>query len=140
MPVAHIHLVRERYSDTQVASLLQRASYVYAETLDSPVDRVRVFAVRYPATDVATAGQVVADDGEDAPYFTALALAGRPAAQRRELLSRLTDVLVEELGCRRELVRGRIEQVDPQDWAIGGRPASAVRSAEIAARQAGPPV
>lgn len=136
MPVAHFHLVDGRYSQDQVGRLLQGACSVYAEVLQSPVERVRAFAVRYAASDVATAGTVVADGGEPAPYFTAIVLAGRPESQRHELMVRFTDLLVQELGCARELVRGRIEQVDPPDWGIAGRPASGVRSAEIAGRAA----
>lgn len=135
MPVAHVHLVDDRYPQDRVRSLLERASQVYADVLGSPVDRVRVFVVRYRAEDVATGGTVVSAGTEPAPFFTAIVLAGRPESQRHELLARLTDVVVEELGCARDLVRGRIEQVDPADWAIAGRPASTVRSGEIAARQ-----
>ena len=38
------------------------------------------------------------------------------------------------LGVDRRLVRGRIIQVHPDDWAIGGVPANAARQAEIASR------
>ena len=136
MPVAHFHLVDDHYPPDRVRSLLERASQLYAEVLGSPVDRVRVFAVRYRAEEVATGGTVVAAGGAAAPFFTAIVLAGRPEEQRHALLAGFTDLLVEELGCPRELVRGRIEQVDPADWGIAGGPASSVRSGEIAARQA----
>lgn len=137
MPVAHFHLVDGAWDDAQVGALLERASRTYAEVLQSPVERVRVFAVRYPASDVATAGVRVDAGGDPAPYFTALVLTGRPTEQRHELLTRLTDVVVEELGCDRSLVRGQIIQVEPEDWGIGGTPASAARQGEIAARARG---
>jgi len=37
---------------------------------------------------------------------------------------------------RRELVRGSCRRVEPQDWAIGGEPASVIRKDEVAARAA----
>ncbi len=61
-------------------------------------------------------------------------LRGRPVEQRHRLLAELTDVLVDVLGVRRAVVRGRIVPVDPDDWGIGGVPASSARAAEIAAR------
>lgn len=138
MPVAHFHLVEGAWRDDQIAALLHQAGEVYAQVLRSPVTRVRVFVVRYAATDVLTAGSVVADGGTPAPFFTALVLAGRPVEQRHELLARLTDVVVEQLACERSLVRGQIIQVEPEDWGIGGVPASALRVGEIAARAASP--
>ena len=61
---------------------------------------------------------------EPAPYFTAIVLEGRPVEQRHRLLAELTDLLVDVLGATRSRVRGRIIQVPPDDWAIGGVPAS----------------
>ena len=61
-------------------------------------------------------------------------LEGRAAEQRRRLLEAFTDLLVDLLGVDRKLVRGRIIQVSPDDWAIGGVPASVARRSEIAAR------
>lgn len=77
-----------------------------------------------------------AQEPVSAPYFTAIVLAGRPAEQRHRLLAALTDILVEVLGVDRGLVRGRIIQVEPEDWGIGGTPAAAVRRDEITARAA----
>ena len=75
--------------------------------------------------------------GAPAPYFTAIVLQGRPVEQRHRLLSGFTDLIVDVLGVERGRVRGRILQVDPDDWAIGGQPASVARQGEIAARAAG---
>lgn len=66
-------------------------------------------------------------------------LQGRPTEQRHRLLAGFTDLLVDVLGVERRHIRGRIIQVDPDDWAIGGEPASAVRRGEIAARAAAGP-
>lgn len=132
MPIVHFHLA-DSFAPDRVVRLLERASRVYAEILECPIDRVRAFAVRYPPGDLVVGG--VAGGSAAAPYFTALVLTGRSVGQRHALLAAFTDVVVEELSVRREVVRGRIEQVDPEDWAIAGSPASEVRAGEIRARQ-----
>jgi phenylpyruvate tautomerase PptA (4-oxalocrotonate tautomerase family) len=138
MPVAHFHLVDGAYTAEQRRTLLTEASRCYAEVLGSPIERVRVFVVRYDPGDVAAAGSVVSDGATPAPYFTAIVLAGRPAAQRQVLAARFTDLIVDILGAQRSLVRGRIVEVDPANWFIEGEPAAGVRAAEIAARAEAP--
>ena len=54
--------------------------------------------------------------------------------QRHRLLAGFTDLLVETLAVRRDLVRGSCRRVEPQDWAIGGEPASVLRKDEVEAR------
>ncbi|QYB02023.1 tautomerase family protein [Rhodococcus sp. USK10] len=134
MPVAHFHLVDGAYTAEQRHTLLTEASRCYSEVLDSPIDRVRAFIVCYAPDDVAVAGTVVADGAPPAPYFTAIVLAGRPAEQRLELASRLTDVVVDVLDTPRSLVRGQVVEVDPANWAIAGTAAAAIRADEIASR------
>lgn len=138
MPVAHFHLVDGAYTSQQRHRLLTEASRCYAEVLDSPVDRVRTFVVRYAPEDVATAGSVIADGGAPAPYFTAIVLAGRPIEQRQRLAARFTDLIVEILGTPRSLVRGQIIEVDPANWYIAGQAAAGTRADEVAARAIAP--
>ncbi|MEZ7240866.1 tautomerase family protein [Rhodococcus sp. GXMU-t2271] len=136
MPVAHFHLVDGAYTAGQRRRLLADASRCYAEVLESPIERVRAFVVRYGPDDAATAGTAIADGGTPAPYFTAIVLAGRPIEQRQELAARFTDLIVEILGAQRDLVRGQIVEVDPVNWSIAGNPAAAARADEVAARAA----
>jgi 4-oxalocrotonate tautomerase family enzyme len=128
MPVAHFHLVADVYTSDQRRELLTETSRAYAEVLDSPMDRVRTFIVDYAPEDVATAGVRVSDGGPAAPYFTAIVLAGRRVEQRQRLNAAFTDLIVQILGARRELVRGQIIEVDPANWSIGGSSAAAVRT------------
>ena len=130
MPIVEVHLVEGEHAPAHVTQLLTALTRRYAEVLDSPPERVRALVVEHPPRLWATGGVV----GVEAPYFTALVLEGRPAEQRRRLLEAFTDVLVDTLGVDRRLVRGRIIQVPPDDWAIGGVPASATRRTEIEAR------
>jgi len=134
VPVLEIHLVEGDHAPAAVARLLEAASRRYAEVLESPLERIRAYATLHPREHWAVGG---ATDVAPAPYFTAIVLEGRPVEQRHRLLADLTDLLVDVLGVDRARVRGRIVRVDPEDWAIGGVPASAARRDEIAARAAG---
>ncbi|RPA06244.1 tautomerase family protein [Gordonia sp. OPL2] len=134
MPVAHFHLPRDRYTSEQERRLVVDASIIYARVLDSPIERVRAFVVHYEPSAVAVGGELVADGAAVSPYFTAIVLTGRPVEQRQELLAQFTDLLVDALGVEKAHVRGQIVEVAPENWAIGGIPAAAVRSAEIGAR------
>ncbi len=133
MPIVEVHLVEGAHTPAQHSSLLTALTRRYAEVLDSPVDRIRACLVLHRPEHWATGGE----PGVEAPYFTALVLEGRPAEQRHRLLGAFTDVLVDVLGVDRGLVRGRIVRVHPDDWGIGGVPASAARRSEIAARAPG---
>ena len=130
MPILEVHLVAGEHAASQVTELLTRMSARYAEVLESPLERVRAYVTLHRPEHWATGGVA----GVEAPYFTAMVLEGRPVEQRRRLLGAFTDILVDTLGVDRRAVRGRIIPVSPDDWAIGGVPASSVRSAEIAAR------
>lgn len=130
MPIVQVHLLAGQHPPAHVAALLTTLSARYAEVLDSPPDRIRAFVTEHPREHWATGGSI----GVEAPYFTAMVLVGRPAEQRRRLLGAFTDAIVDLLGVDRRLVRGRIIPVDPDDWGIGGVPASTARRAEIEAR------
>ena len=132
MPVLEVHLVEGDHSPDEHARLLEHMSRRYAEVLESPLERVRAYLTFHRREHWATAG---ATGGEPAPYFTAIVLEGRPVEQRHRLLAEFTDLIVDVLGVTRSRVRGRIIQVPPDDWAIGGVPASGVRRDEIAARR-----
>ncbi|WP_439030308.1 tautomerase family protein [Gordonia terrae] len=136
MPVAHFHIPIGSASAEQLAALLTDASAAYSRILDSPIERVRAFTVQYDPADIAVGGQLVADGGTAAPYFTATVLAGRPAHQRSELLAAFTDLVVEHLDVERSGVRGHIVEVAPENWGIGGMPASDARATEISLRAA----
>jgi 4-oxalocrotonate tautomerase family enzyme len=134
VPVLEVHLVEGDHSPDAVARLLAETSRRYAAVLESPVERIRAYATLHPREHWAVGGETGA---APAPYFTAIVLEGRPVEQRHRLLAELTDLVVDVLGVARSRVRGRIIQVPPDDWAIGGVPASGARPDEIAARASG---
>ncbi len=69
MPVAHFHLLDGRFTVEQRHRLLVEASHCYSEVLDSPLERVRTFIVRYTTDDVAVAGAVASESSTAAPYL-----------------------------------------------------------------------
>ncbi len=135
MPILHFHLAEGQHSAAQHAELLQRASRFFAEVLQAPVDRVRVFIHLYRPDLVAIGGRLVSESGARAPYFHFVLLAGRTASDRERLLKGFTDLVVEILDVPRDAVRGGIVPVAPEDWAIGGVLASEKRAVEIQARK-----
>ena len=136
MPIVTYHLVEGRHAPEAVAVLLRRSCHFFAEVLECPIDRVRAFATQHPADRVCVGGQMVSDGGPEAPFFQFALMAGRPEEHRQRLLVGFTDLLVEVIGADRALVRGGIWTVAPEDWAIGGVPASVMRRAEVEARRA----
>ena len=136
MPVLHIHLARGQHPAAQVGELLLACSRRFAEVLKSPLDRIRVFACEYDPALVCLGGRLVSDGAPPAPYFSFVVLQGRSLEDRQRLLAGFTDLIVEHLGVDRGRVRGSVQTVAPDDWAIGGQPASLLRQAEISARAA----
>jgi 4-oxalocrotonate tautomerase len=134
MPVLEYHLVEDQYTDAQCEQLLVESSRFYADVLRSPLDRVRVFIHLHKPAMVATAGVPLSRGGRSAPYFHFLALQGRPIEERHALLTGFTELIVKILGADRSLVRGGCWAIPPEDWSIGGTPASVLRAAEVKAR------
>ncbi len=134
MPVVNFHLVEGLTTPEQDERLLLGACRLYADVLRAPMERVRAFITPHRASQFAVAGELVAHNGLHAPYFDFIVLDGRPLDERHRLLAGFTDLLVDTLGVRRDLVRGSCRRIEPQDWAIGGEPASALRKDEVEAR------
>lgn len=135
MPILDIHLVRGQHPAPAVENLLLRCSMVFAAGLRCPIDRVRVFATEHEPRFMCVGGKMVSDSNAMAPYFSFIVLEGRSLADRQSLLAAFTDLIVDILGVERSLVRGGIIPVAPEDWSIGGVPASQLRQAEIEARR-----
>jgi 4-oxalocrotonate tautomerase len=54
------------------------------------------------------------------PQVTVHFLKGRTLEQKRRLIGRITDALVEEAGARREMVQVTFLEVSKEDWGRGG--------------------
>jgi phenylpyruvate tautomerase PptA (4-oxalocrotonate tautomerase family) len=134
MPILHYHLADGQYTSAQHERLLLESSRFFAEVLRCPIDRVRVFIHLFRPDLTAIGGQLVSVSGQRAPYFSFIVLEGRSLEDRQRLLRGFTDIVVDVLQVDRGLVRGGIVPVHPENWAIGGEPASIKREAEVRAR------
>lgn len=139
MPIVNFYLVPEQYDEAAVQSLLRQSSHFYVETLypgidPLPLDRVRAFVTPIFPAYWATAGQLVSEGGEPAPFFTCLTLLGRPDEQLARLLAGFTDLVEQHLRCRRGAIRGQVIPINPAHWSIGGETAGALRGNEAALR------
>lgn len=135
MPVVNFHLLEGTTTPEQEELLLLGACRLYADVLGSPMERVRAFITAHSAQRFAVAGALVSVNGVHAPFFDFIVLDGRPLYQRQALLAGFTDLLVGILGVCREDVRGACRRVHPEEWGIGGVPASELRKSEVEARK-----
>ncbi len=135
MPILEYHLTDGQYTDAQCEKLLVESSKLYASVLKSPMDRVRVVIHQHKPSMVAVAGVLMSQGGKSAPFFFFLALLGRAVEERHALLTGFTDLVVEILGAERSAVRGGCWTIPPEDWCIGGTPASVLRAVEVKARE-----
>lgn len=136
MPVVNFHLVAGAATAEQHVQLLRRATTLYADLLEAPLDRIRVFITEHPANQFMVKGELASDSGVHAPFFDCIVLDGRPVELRHRILAQFTELLVDVLGVDRQVVRGTCRRVDPDDWGIAGQPASLLRAAEIRERAA----
>jgi len=136
MPLVTYHLVEDQLTDYQSEKLLLKGAELYAEVLDSPVERVRALINTYQAKRALVGGRVLFPGEQGAPYFEFIVLEGRPDDQIKRLMTGFTDLLVETLGVDRSVIRGRCVRVSPEDWGIAGKFAAELRAQEIEARKA----
>lgn len=139
MPVAQLYLVASEYTPEAIAALLAEASSFYAAALYPdmdvpPLERVRIFITDVAPDHWATGGKQVSQGGAPAPYFSCIAMKGRPPERIQAMMAGWTELIVRHLGCESALVRGRLIEIEPDHWFIAGTPASGVRAAEIARR------
>jgi 4-oxalocrotonate tautomerase len=135
MPVVQFHLADDKHSVEQCEELMVKASELYSSVLGSPMERVRVFIQFHKPWAMATAGKPVSRGGAVAPYFCFIVLEGRSLDQRQALIEGFTDLIASVLGEEKQQVRGACWPVPPEDWGIGGKPASELRKDEISQRQ-----
>ncbi len=135
MPIVNFHLIENTNQPEHEKVLLEQAAKLYAEILKSPVERVRAYITYHTDTQFYVGGDLFCNNQKNAPYFEFIVLEGRPLEERQRLLLGFTELLVDILGVDRKLVRGQCRRVDPEDWAIGGVPASNMRKDEIDARR-----
>ena len=136
MPIVKFHLVDRDICDEQIEQIVEQATAIYADVLDSPIDRIRVFIELHAPNLCGVGGKLVSRGGPNAPLFEFIVLKGRTVAQRQAIATRFTDMLVSVLNVNKSDVRGNCFTVEAENWCIAGELASEVRKAEIEARAA----
>lgn len=134
MPVVNFHLTQGCFTESQARELLLASAELYAQVLDAPMERIRAFITPHSANHCLVLGDTVDNNGMHAPYFEFIVFEGRSLEQRHYLLRCFTDLLSRILGVDKSLVRGSCRRVSPEDWGIGGVPASTLRQKEIQER------
>ena len=132
MPVAHVHVTGS--TPEQRRDIGAEVTRIYAEVLEAPLERVRVFVMDHDPGDVTVAGVNLDEGGLPAPFFTAIVFESRPVEQRHRLLREVSEMLARVLDVDLAGVRGQVVPVAPDDWGIAGVPAAVARGGEIAAR------
>ncbi len=135
MPVVHFYVPDAVCSDAVSEEIVSTASRILSGALNAPIDRVRAYLNRYPDVGVCAGGAVLGKGGVPAPFYRFYVLADRSAEQVAELHRSFTALLSETLGVDSSIVRGVCLRVQPDDWAIGGHPASHIRRAELDTRR-----
>ena len=134
MPIVHFHLPERLAGREQVEAVAAKATAIYAEVLDSPVERIRVYTHILPDYCVSVGGKTLNAGAPPAPFFEFFVLKGRSLEQRHRVSAGFTEMLSLTLGCDASIIRGVCNEVEPDNWSIAGKPASAVRQGEIASR------
>lgn len=135
MPILNIHLAENCFNVSAVQKLISLCSDAFAAGLGCPVDRVRVFVTEHKPAFYCVGGKFVSDGAVPAPAFSFMVLEGRPLEDRQNLMRTFTDIIVETLNVPRESVRGGVVPMPPENWSVGGVPASVLRQSEIEARR-----
>ncbi|MYS79208.1 tautomerase family protein [Embleya scabrispora] len=136
MPILMLYLGDDIADRRRYEQLLTRASRVIADTLETPIDRTRVFIHTHPGR-AAVGGRPLAPGEIGAPFFVCHVSSHRPPEQRTALLARLTDVIEESLDVDRSVIRGWAQPTEPDSWAVAGVPLSIARADEVGRAEKG---
>lgn len=133
MPYVRIDLT-EPVDPTLKRELLRQTAELFAEIIESPLDRVRTQVHELPADSFAVGGIPIAESGVPAPFVTVVMFKGRPAEQYAAVVERISALVADLVGSPLDRVRLRISEVEPTGWGIGGVQASVLRRREIESR------
>lgn len=135
MPFLRIDLAAPVDPDVKRRLLVETAQ-MFADIIESDINRVRTQVHELPGDDFAVGGIPMSESGVQAPFITLDLFRGRPASEHQALCERIPPLVAEIVGCPIERTRLRINEVFPEGWAIGGVQASELRKREIDARAA----
>jgi len=121
--------------------VIAEVSEAMSEILIAPKDRLEVWITEIDPELWGIAG-TPADEvlkttprkQVEMPFVQMVLMEGRPKEQHHRIIAAISDILHRRLGTEKGRIRIHIANAQPDNWGIGGSPASVLRAAEIAAR------
>jgi len=143
MPVAHINLL-QGHSPEALRQIIVDVSDAMSRILVAPKDRLYVWITQHdlqlfglggvPASEALKHGDRRA---LEMPYVEMVLMKGRPREQFTAIMDAVTAIVARHARCDPQRIRIHIVEGNPDNWAIGGVPASLARAAELASRAQG---
>ena len=140
MPVAQINLLKGHSPDA-LRQILAGVSEVMSRILKAPKDRLIVRIVEsdpalwaiggIPASEALASGR---REELEIPFVQMVLMEGRPKEQFHALIETITEIVARCTGIAPSRVRIHIALAHPDNWGIGGIPASIARAKELEAR------
>ena len=140
MPVAHINLLKG-HSPEALRQIIVEVSDAMSRILAAPKDRLIVWISEaepalwgiggIPASEALASGT---HQELEIPFVQMVLMEGRPKEQLHSLMEAITEIVSRCTGTSRDRIRIHIASAHPDNWSIGGVPASISRAKELAER------
>jgi 4-oxalocrotonate tautomerase family enzyme len=140
MPVAHINILQGHPKET-LKKVIYDVSMAMADILAAPKDRLEVWVTEVDPDLWGVEGEPASEvlkrkprSQVEMPFVEMVLMEGRAVEQHHQIITTVTDILVQHLGTDRGRIRVHIANCKPDNWGIGGTAAAILRKAEIDAR------
>jgi len=140
MPKAHFNVL-QGHSREQIKRLIRETSDAMLRVLQAPKDRHEIWVTEIDPELWGIEGETAADVLRTRPLaeiempFVEMALMeGRPKEQHHAIIAEVSEITARTLGCTKDRIRVHIVNANPDNWGIGGIPASVRRADELLAR------
>lgn len=127
--------IADRYTDRQKHNLIEAMTHAVVESINAPIDSIRVILNEIPPHDAGIGGRA----GTAISVVQAFLIAGRSREQKRRLIAGLTVVMAAMPGVDSDGVRVIIKDIPNTDFGIAGKTAQALgRGIDRSAMEAAP--
>jgi len=120
MPFAQVHIT-EGHTAEQKRVLIEKITQAVHDSVGAPKPNIRVWLRELPKTDYGIGGtQVEALDDANAPFAQMFMMEGRTEEQKKAVIEKVSQALVDATGAALEKTRVWITEVPKTNWGIGG--------------------
>jgi len=140
MPAAHFNVLKG-HSREQLKRLIRETSEAMVRVLQAPKDRLEVWITEVDPALWGIHGEPADEllrqrplSEIEMPFIQMVLMEGRPKEQHHAIIAEITEITARVLGCNKEIIRVHIANAQPDNWGIGGVPASIRRAEELRAR------